>query len=88
MSQTIGITERQASTLVNVMIKTQSKMIGVDTPEVDEELVRKVIGPGRINSRSADEYVYVGRYNENIILVGSGCVSFEQLLIDEGLNCL
>ena len=83
MSQTIGITERQAFTLVNVLIKTQSKMIGVDAPEVNGELVRKVIGPGRINSTSADKYVYVGWYNEKIILVGSGCVSFERLLIDE-----
>jgi len=83
MSQTIGITERQAVTLVNVMIKTQSKMIGVDTPEVDGELVRKVIGPGRINSRDCDKYVYAGRYNEKIILVGGGCKAFEQLLIDE-----
>ena len=84
MSQTIGITERQAFTLVDATIKTQSLMLGVDTPEVDGELVRKVIGPGRINSRECDKYVYVGRYNRVIILVGGGCVAFKQLLEDEG----
>ena len=47
------------------------------------ELVRKVMGPGRINSRGNDKYVYVGRYNEQIILVGSGWKAFLQLLIDE-----
>jgi len=83
MSRIIGITRRQAFTLVNAIVDIQSKLVGLKTPPtITEELVRKICGR-KINSRGDDKYVYVGWYNEKIILVGSGCVSFEQLLIDE-----
>jgi len=84
MSQTIGITYRQAFTLVNAIVDIQSKLIGLKTPPtVTEEVVRSIIG-AKINSRTSDQYMYVGIRNGKIVLCASGCDAFEQLLINEG----
>ena len=84
MSQTIGITYRQAFALVNAIVDIQSKLVGLETPPtVTEELVRSIIG-AKINKRTSDQFVYVGICNGKIVLCASGCDAFLQLLIDEG----